>query len=269
MAKLTGADSAKIIMVGNSGAGKTGALAALAKAGYKVNILDFDNGTEILYHMLKDDPKALDRVDIEKCQDSFKMGINKSIQWVTPLTAFPNALKCLTEWPGQGKPSDWGTDTVLVLDTLTFLGESIMRYVLAANNKLGVSTDPKAGASEPNWGSAIGLQEDFLAMLTSNLKCHVIVMAHLKDIERGGVNLPFPSALGKKLPPVVNTYFNHALMVKTSGSGSSFKRTIHSKTQGLVELKTAAPASVKESYPIETGLADYFKDLFGPLKSPA
>lgn len=267
MAKLSGADSAKLLMLGNGGSGKTGTLAALAKAGYKVNILDFDNGTEILYHLLKDDPAALDRVDVEKCQDAFKQGTDKSIKWVTPLTAFPKALKLLDQWPDQGKPSEWGQDTVLVVDTLTFLGEAIFRYVLAANSKLGTSTDPKQGPTEPNWGSAINLQEDFLALLTSNLKCHVIVMAHLKDVERGGVNIPLPSALGRKLPASVSTYFNHALMVKTSGSGASAKRVIHTKSQGLVELKTAAPTSVKAEYPIETGLADYFKDVFGPLKS--
>lgn len=266
MAKLAAADSAKILMLGNGGAGKTGTLASLAAAGYKVNILDFDNGTEILYHTLKKNPEALGRVDVEKCIDQFKMGADKSIKWVTPLKAFPHALKCLDEWPDQGKPSEWGTDTVLVLDSLTFLGDAIFRYVLAANGKVGYSTDPKAGATEPNWGSAINLQEDFLALLTSNLKCHVIVMAHLKDVERGGVNIPMPSALGKKLPPSVSTYFNHALLVQSKGTGANAKRSIYTNTQGLIELKTAAPGLVNAEYPIETGLADYFKALFGPLK---
>lgn len=266
MAKLSAADAAKVLMLGNGGAGKTGTLASLAKAGYKLNILDFDNGTEILYHTLKNDPAALARVDVEKCQDQFKMGTDKSIKWVTPLKAFPHALKCLDEWPGQGKPSEWGTDTIMVLDSGTFAGDAIFRYVLAANGKIGVSTDPKAGPTEPNWGSAINLQEDLLAMLTSNLKCHVIVTFHLKDIERGGVNIPMPAALGRKLPPSVSTYFNHALLVQSKGSGPNAKRTIHTNTQGLIELKTAAPGSVQAEYPIETGMADYFKALFGPLK---
>lgn len=265
MAKLAAADTAKLLLLGNGGSGKTGALAALATAGYKIRVLDFDNGTEILFHTLKSTPDALDRIDVEKCLDTFKQGGDKSIKWNTPV-AFPNALKCLDEWPGEGRPDSWGSDTILVLDSLTFLGDAIFRYVLSANGKHGASTDPKAGPTEPNWGSAINLQEDFLALLTSNLKCHVIVTAHLKDVERGGINVPMPSALGKKLPPSVSTYFNHTLLVQTKGSGAAARRTIHTNTQGLIELKSAAPKSVQAEYPIETGLADYFKALFGPLK---
>jgi hypothetical protein len=80
------------------------------------------------------------------------------------------------------------------------------------------------------------------------------------------MNVPMPSALGKKLPPAVSTYFNHTLLVQSKGSGANAKRMIHTNTQGLIELKTAAPSSVKSEYSIETGLADYFKDVFGPLK---
>lgn len=177
--------------------------------------------------------------------------------------AYPRSLSVLDNWPGFGPAKEFGPDVVVVLDSLTFLGEAIMRYVLAMNGKTGTSWDPKAGPTEPNWGSAIGLQEDFLALLTSNLKCHLIVTAHLKDIERGGVNIPVPSALGKKLPPNVATYFNHTLLAQAK----SGQRRLLTSVQGLLELKTAAPKSAKPEYPIDTGLADYFKDCgFVPPK---
>lgn len=265
MAKLESADSAKLLLLGQSGGGKTGMLASLAKAGYKLYILDFDNGTEILFHLLKGTP-ALDNVDVEKCLDAFKQGQDGSIKWESgdkKSMAYPTAIDKLDKWPGVGPVKEMGTDSIVVVDSLTFLGESIMRYVLSMNGKNGTTWDPKAGPTEPNWGSAIGLQEDFLALLTSKLiKCHVIVTAHLKDQERGGVNIPVPSALGKKLPPNVATYFNHALLAQSKGG----QRKLLTNTQGLLELKSAAPGSVKAEYPIETGLADYFKDVFGPLK---
>ena len=259
MAPLSKPPAIKMLIVGDSGGGKTGALASLAKAGFNLNILDMDKGTEILFHMLKDDPAAMARVDIEQHTDQFK-NMGGQMQVVVPVKAFPGALKAMDSWPGKGSPKSWGGDTVFVLDSLTFLGEAIFRYVLAANGKLGTSTDPKGGASEPNWGSAIGLQEDFLALL-DQLNCHVIVMAHLTTVSVDGVERAFPAALGKKLPPKVGRYFNHTLMAKSTVAPGGAKRALYTNTQGLMELKSANPKAAKQSYPVETGLADYFKDM--------
>ena len=46
------ADTTKLLFVGDSGAGKTGALASLAAAGYKIRILDLDNGVDVLRDLL-------------------------------------------------------------------------------------------------------------------------------------------------------------------------------------------------------------------------
>jgi hypothetical protein len=43
--------------------------------------------------------------------------------------------------------------------------------------------------------------------------------------------------------------------VTTGLSGHS----IITESDGVVELKTAIPGKVKRTYPIQTGLADYFK----------
>lgn len=267
MAKLSATpEPIKMLFLGSSGAGKTGMLASLAVAGYNLRILDFDNGTEILGQVLKKDQAAFNRVDVEKCLDTFKQGSDKSIKWEASdkgAMAYPKALGILDNWPDLGPTREFGPNDIVVLDSLTFLGEAIMRYVLSMNGKHGTTWDPKAGPTEPNWGSAIGLQEDFLALLTSNLKCHLIVTAHLKTIQRNGMDVPVPSALGQKLPPNVATYFNHALLAQSK----SGQRKLLTDTQGLLELKTAAPGLVKSEYPITTGMADYFKDCgFGPLK---
>ena len=44
----------KALFMGHSGAGKTGALAALAAAGYNVRVLDLDKGVEILAGLAMD-----------------------------------------------------------------------------------------------------------------------------------------------------------------------------------------------------------------------
>ena len=50
----TSVDVTKLLLVGDSGSGKTASLATLANAGYKLRILDFDNGLDILPEFLTD-----------------------------------------------------------------------------------------------------------------------------------------------------------------------------------------------------------------------
>src|SRR5271154_7035431 len=47
--------AAKILLVGKPGAGKTGSLAALVAAGYRLRIIDTDKGIRRLYSLLTDD----------------------------------------------------------------------------------------------------------------------------------------------------------------------------------------------------------------------
>ena len=53
-------DIVKMLFIGPSGAGKTGALASLASAGYNLRILDMDNGLDVLANVLNN-PKTLTR----------------------------------------------------------------------------------------------------------------------------------------------------------------------------------------------------------------
>ena len=52
-------DIVKMLFIGPSGAGKTGALASLASAGYNLRILDMDNGLDVLANVLNDPKKPL------------------------------------------------------------------------------------------------------------------------------------------------------------------------------------------------------------------
>jgi hypothetical protein len=264
LADHAASESSKILMIGPNGAGKTGALVSLVKAGYNLRILDCDNGVEIIKQLLKNDPAAMARVDVETHNDDYilQAGTNKLIP-KTPL-AFGKAMEVLNKWPGLGSPTTWGTDTVLVVDSLTMLGKMIMAHVMQMAGK------PGDQPSQPNWGSAMDVQENLLAMLFSkSIKCHVIVMAHITYIQNEGEVQAkgYPSALGNKLPPKVGSYFNSTLLVTMEGVGANKKRVIQTKPTSNVDVKTPAPGKAKDSYPLETGLADYFKDLHGPLKT--
>ena len=255
---------AKILMIGDSGGGKTGSLVSLAKAGFNVNLLDFDNGHEILYGLLADDEAALRRVDVETHTDDYKQSGNSLIA-VTPLKGFSGGMKVLNDWPGKGKPTTWGPDTVLVLDSLTLMGRFIMNHVLHLNNRL------QGPPQLQDWGAAMDLQENVMAMLYSpSIRCHVIVMSHITYIAPEGevVQKGYPSALGSKLPPKIGRYFNSTLLVRSVGVGTARKRVIETDTVGQIELKTPAPGKVKKQYALETGLAEYFADL-GHKPTPA
>lgn len=266
MAKLsehTSAESAHILAIGNNGSGKTGALVSLAKAGYNVRVLDYDRGTEILAQLLANDPAAMDRVDVETFVDKYAAQVGTGTLKATQASnAFEMSMKCLANWPGHGSPATWGPETVLVIDSLTFQGKAAMNHVFKIKNKL-TSLDPKdVHPSQPDWGDAMGLQENLMAMLMG-LKCHVIVNAHVTFVTNEGELQAqgFPSALGSKLPPKIGSYFNTQLFFTKAGVGSNKRRIISTKSTGLVETKTPAPGKVKDEYPIETGLAQYFADL--------
>lgn len=268
MAALTPSNEPmRLLCIGNNGSGKTGSLISLAEAGYNIKIQDYDGkGTEIIANMLADRPDILARFDVEQYHDEYFMNPGKRM--VPKPSAFAKAINDLVKWPTDGlSPKEWGTDTILVVDSLTFQGKAAMNYVMGMKGKF-TSADPKDfHPSQPDWGDAMGLQENLLAMLGS-LKCHVIVMAHVTFVTADGElsQKGFPSALGNKLPPKIGSYFNSTLYYSSEGVGNNKTRRILTKSTTLVDTKTSAPGKVKDSYPIESGLREYFEALQGPLK---
>lgn len=253
-------NASRILMIGDSGAGKTGSLAALAAAGYNIRILDFDNGVEVLAKLLTD-PKspyaksALDRITYITLSEQFKSIGGKLLP--TTARVWQNTINTLENWvDGEqklGSVTTWTKRDVLVIDSLTFLSKAAMNYTLAMNAHLGQNP------TQPEWGHAQNLVSGLLSWLTSPyVKCHVIIMAHItyQEDRTGGVEKAYPASLGRALSPTIGTYFNNVLLVSSRGG-----RKIHTAPIGLVEVKTASPLTVKKEYPLETGLAEFFKDL--------
>lgn len=244
----------KMLLIGDSGSGKTGALASLAKAGYNLFIADFDNGLDILPQLLRDDPEALARVQYETFTEEMK-GTDLGA-YPKSARAFGKAMKTLSNWPDKGPLESWTDQDVLVIDSLTMACNVAMNQAKMADGKLYAKTEIQ------HWGWAMSSIESMLALLASqSTNCNVIVLAHITHIESeyGGVIKGFPNALGQKLPPKVPAYFNTALQVRTKGSGKNVVRQILTRSEGLVELKTPIFKRVPDVLPIETGLADFFK----------
>jgi len=262
----------KMLLIGDSGNGKTGALASLAAMGFNIRILDYDNGLGILPSVLKKmvaENKApanvMERITYESCLDNFKELGGKILPVGIP-SAFPNGLKMLNKWKGKdgidlGAVSSWGKDTILVIDSLSHMANSALVYVLGINNRSGEHP------WQSDWGVAMDMVEGMLKILYSDaIKCHIIVNAHITTVgeeyddkgKKTKEGKQFPNALGQKLPPKIGQYFNTMLKVDKEGTGSLMKRIIRTVPNDDLGIKCEILGLAK-TLPLESGLADFFK----------
>lgn len=237
----------KMLFMGDTGTGKTGALASLANAGYKLHILDYDNGLDILSSKIK--PEFLKNVEYETLTEK-KKAINGQVLFQGTPKRFAKGLQLLTEWSGKYT----SLDDVIVIDSLTFMSDAALEHVLAGAGHTGKQPEIQ------EWGLAMSLIEDVLSILYSaDLQCNVIVNSHIKYIQDEGTGIVKAqiNTLGSKLPPKVGRYFNHLIMAQMQGT----KRVFKTKGSAMFGLKSPNPDKVKDTYDIESGLLEYFRDV--------
>lgn len=280
--------------------GKTGALASLARAGYNLRILDFDNNLEILGNLLLNDPAARERVVYETFTNSFQVLEGKVIPVGTP-DAFPRAMKLLHTWKTPthnfGSLRDWTSKDVLVIDSFSFMAAAAFWYVRALNKRAsGQDSHPTdfGGAQECLRGVLEIIRDDAV-------KCNVIVIAHIKytGVEEG-TDIPvktldikakakpgeappqtvvsadiirketkgYVNSIGRALGPEIPRYFPTMVQCESEAAGNWARRTIRTRPSGLIDL--AVPVlGLPDVLPQETGLADIFKALqASPAKEP-
>lgn len=259
--------SIKMMIIGDSGSGKTGALASLAKAGYKLHILDFDKGLAVLYQTLKG-TDAVKNIEYESFSDGYKNIGGRIV--CTRADAWAKATKTLSDW----KPENWDHQHILVLDSLTFAGRAAMNYILFINGRIGQT---------PFQGDYLEGQravENLMALLHSpEITCHLIIISHVRELSKveskmitsGGkereVKVPiagtekgYPeTGTGQALSPTIGRNFNAILLCEITSYGPSARREIITHPHTNIGLKNAAPGVVPNRLPIETGLATYFQ----------
>lgn len=237
----------KMLYMGDTGTGKTGALASLVNNGYKLHILDYDNGLDILSTTVK--PEFLKNVEYETLTEK-KKAVNGTVLIQGTPKSFAKGLALLTEWGSKYTSKE----DVIVIDSLTFMSDAALEHVLAGAGHTGRQPEIQ------EWGLAMSLIEDLLSILYSDdIKCNVIVNSHIKYIEDEGTGMVKAqiNTLGSKLPPKVGRYFNHLIMGAMQGP----KRIFKTKGSAIFGLKSPNPDKVKDQYGIETGLWEYFQDV--------
>lgn len=279
----------KMLNVGDSGSGKTGQLVSLVEAGYKLWVLDYDKGLDIIVNILRSKGKAhlLKNVTYETISEKIVFQKGKA-RISSPPTAFRAAGNVLEQW-GADK---FTANDVIVLDTLNTFSQAAFNDMLFLAGRLNLAGD--AGLPRiQDYGMMATAVLTFIDALTAvskktidaegketiipGLDCHVIINTHVKYLSpedeallaSRDKQLEFsraigvPEAKGQEISRNIAKYFNTLVHSANTGNGPVKKREILTLNTGVLGTKTSNPVTVKDKYPIETGLAELFADILG------
>lgn len=258
-------DFTKVLVIGDAKSGKTGALASLVKAGYKLRILDYDNLLDPLAAFVrKECPDKINNVEFRSLRDKRKFGgAGESVIDGKPL-AFSTGIRMFDNWKYDnvdlGRPGDWGPDCILVLDSLSRFCDAAFdfRLPLAVVGRSG-EIDMRAV-----YGDAQDAVENALANLTSeHFHCNVIVIAHIVYQETPDGIKGFPQGVGQKLSPKIPQYFPTVIRFFNKGGN----RTIKTTSTPMIDLANPKPFEMEKEYDISDGMAKIFAVLREPPKA--
>ena len=275
------------IIAGYPGSGKTGSLACLANAGFKLRIISFDKMANIAPLEQHTKPECLDNIDAlffeDQLSDSSKFIGVKGLP-----TAFADAFRAMDKWAYKedgvevdlGRSRDWGPDTVVVLDNLTSMGEAGFRRAMAALGKTSLNT------TQQLWGLAMKDQAAFLERAMSNKnQFHFIALSHLKMVgpkdlakdddaltkelkERAADLIPtrlYPTALGQELPRNISGQFSTAIEAERQVDRlGKEKRVLKTVSGAEFDSKVPTRKSLPATLPVEDGLLTILEAVCGP-----
>lgn len=203
------------LVFGESFAGKTYAVGQLARK-YKLIWLDLEHGAATLATAIP--PEFHENVTLVEIKDTPQKPI--AVNAVIKILRATGPVKLKAEDGSVGvlkpeeefielDPTSWGTDTVLVIDTLTALSDS------AINHYLGTKSDTVFTKKEYSHYDHQGLYLNNALISAQRLGCHVVFITHQEEIEQEDGS--------EKLTPVGGTR-NFAKKI-----ARKFDHTIHCK----------------------------------------
>jgi len=289
LAQLHAKAPIKLLLIGNSSVGKTGALASLAASGYNLRIIDIDKGVDVLGSLLttpsspyfQQDSHSIDRMDVIQCSDPMKALANGALV-PDKVIGWQRMTSALTRWKdGEtdfGPVASWGPQDILVIDSMSGLAKLALHYHLFLNAALYKTRSQNEGRRDI--GATQNYLRDLLDMLYDDaIKCNIILISHITAVtEAAGIPkveegqftqqaYGHPSAIGRALSPHIPRWFNSMLVMKATKIGNRIERKIYTSPQeidgAIVFAKSSAPLSVKPEYDITWGLAEFFADVKG------
>lgn len=251
----------KLLLIGEQGTGKTGSLISLLKAGYKIRMFDFDSGVDILRNLALDQcPEKIDNLEVVSIEENVNLKQMSTVKGAKAYTDFRDTLEV---W--DGGVLSWGPEHVLVIDSWTTLARCAYAY--------GDDLNPagKGGRKDKraSYGNGMDTLDLVLSVLSTKLSCNVVVCAHIAKDEitnaKGEVidSKEFPASISKAHGQKFSLNFNSVLQIKRTGVGSKVERNIYTRPTSKLELKASIVKGLPEKFPIDTGLASFFKLVQG------
>lgn len=245
----------KALYLGDSSVGKTGSLVSLVAAGYKLRILDLDNGLDVLkQYIMKECPDKIGNVEYETRRDKYKASAGGPVIAGAP-KAFVEANGLMTKWADGTAPSEWGPEYVFVMDSGTALGRAAFEWAKGMN----------PGAKDPrNWyfQAQTAIETIITMLFSSEFKSNVVIITHINYKElQDGTTKGYSNWIGSALGPTIPKYCNTMFLARSEGSGKNVRRYIETMSTVLVDLKNPAPFKIEQRYLLETGLASIFAQL--------
>lgn len=229
-------DGLKILLMGDSGTGKTAAIHTLKKAGIFPFICFTEPGVDTLmdwakpcedFHWMYVPPsnapllvqlaraKQINQLSwgaLKKIDDPNK---NKYSQFLTLIEAHNNFI-CRGCGKEFGDVMTWNTDRAIIDDSLSGISTMSMQLTVGG----------KASPHEGEWGTAMSNIEMYVNSLTNGTHCHYILMAHLaREIDEVVGSNIYASTLGKKLAPKLPYNFTDVVNAKRVGTTFTWSTT--------------------------------------------
>ena len=260
-----------VLLMGPAGTGKTFSIGTLVDLGLRVHYFAFEAGSESLlgywrdcklpvpenlhiftvksatasWSEMADQVKQVNTLSYESLKKTSDPNRRKYDQFEKFLRSFNDVSEDNSDQK-FGDVGDWGEDTVLVIDGLTGLGNAVMQAVIGG----------KADRDQKDWGLAQNLLEGMLRRLTSDCRCHFVLIAHVErevDVIGGGVKI-MPSTLGKALPPKLAPMFSDVILTTRVGDKWAWDTS-----SALADVKT-------RNLPISATNAPTFKTIYEKWK---
>jgi hypothetical protein len=241
----------KILLMGDSGTGKSHAIRTLIPLGITPFVIATEqNAIQVLkdlppeswhykyiaptpahgWDQLIDMAKKVNQLSYEnltKVTDPYKTQHNRFLDVITTC----NDFVADDDGKSYGSVSSWGTDRALIIDGLSGLSDMAMALVVGN----------KPVKSMPDWGVAQTSLRMLLNPLTTNLTCPFVLIAHLdreKDEITGGTTVTIKT-LGRALAPDIPRMFSDVIRARRLVANFSWDTADSQSTVVARHLKIA------------------------------
>lgn len=252
----------RVLICGKPASGKTGAIAQLANAGYRVLLFDMDQNARVIGSYLKPGHADIfiETFTVAKITNTNLFDGQTKTATQDAVKEMRRFCKLLEHWktPTEdlGPSAKLTSKDVIVVDSGTFLGDLLL---LAAHEDPDTKRDLRS-----LYNVAGKYYSAILDYLTGNkVGASVIVLTHItqtgdKNDQGQIVGNPedIPVAVGEKMSKKMSTYFSDIWHLEVGRTGErSFKTAATSK----MGLRTSAPDKIKAVEPFD--LASMFNRL--------